>query len=90
VYISARNSEVIHSGEHGLSTGATLADELRDIVGQAGSFSTSVAHVCSYPVGSLKSQLCIRGRDLLYARCTALGIGHRKTQKASGHGNVAT
>ena len=35
----------------------------------------------SYPIGSLKSRLCIRGRDLLYDRCAALDIGHRKTEK---------
>lgn len=36
-----------------------------------------------YPVGSLKSRLCIRGRDLLYNRCAALDIRHRKTGKVS-------
>jgi L-2-hydroxyglutarate oxidase LhgO len=36
-----------------------------------------------YPVGSLKSELCIRGRDLLYKRCEALGIPFKKTQKVS-------
>lgn len=39
----------------------------------------------SYPIGSLKSQLSIRGRHLLYDRCEALGIEHRKTQKVSLH-----
>lgn len=34
-----------------------------------------------YPVGSMKSRLCIRGRDLLYDRCAALDIRHRKTGK---------
>lgn len=39
-----------------------------------------------YPIGSLKSQLCIRGRDLLYERCAALDIRHKKTGKVSGRG----
>ncbi|KAL7422873.1 hypothetical protein Q5752_002170 [Cryptotrichosporon argae] len=34
-----------------------------------------------YPLGSLKSRLCIRGRQLLYDRCGTLDIAHRKTQK---------
>jgi L-2-hydroxyglutarate oxidase LhgO len=34
-----------------------------------------------YPPGSLKSELCIRGRELLYARCEARGIPHRRTGK---------
>lgn len=29
--------------------------------------------------------MCIRGRDLLYQRCEALGIGHRKTQKVKSN-----
>lgn len=36
-----------------------------------------------YPVGSLKSKLCIRGRDLLYDRCAALDIRYKKTGKVS-------
>ncbi|ORY89288.1 FAD dependent oxidoreductase [Leucosporidium creatinivorum] len=34
-----------------------------------------------YPANSLKTSLCIRGRDLLYKRCSAAGIAHRKTGK---------
>ncbi|KAK4688612.1 F-box and WD-40 domain protein CDC4, partial [Tremellales sp. Uapishka_1] len=34
-----------------------------------------------YPIGSLKSELCVRGRQLLYERCDKLGIGYRKTEK---------
>jgi hypothetical protein len=36
-----------------------------------------------YPLNSLKSQYCVRGRELLYERCERLGIGHKKTGKAS-------
>ncbi|PKS08878.1 hypothetical protein jhhlp_003491 [Lomentospora prolificans] len=34
-----------------------------------------------YGRDSLKSELCIRGRELLYALCAEHGIGHRKTGK---------
>ncbi|GAA5878929.1 hypothetical protein JCM3774_000662, partial [Rhodotorula dairenensis] len=34
-----------------------------------------------YPPDSLKTALCIRGRDLLYMRCRRDGIGHRQTGK---------
>lgn len=34
-----------------------------------------------YPAQSLKTQLCIRGRELMYQRCAEAGIGHRQTGK---------
>ncbi|GAA5996734.1 NAD(P)/FAD-dependent oxidoreductase [Rhodotorula paludigena] len=34
-----------------------------------------------YPPDSLKTRLCIRGRDLLYDRCHAHGIGYKNTGK---------
>ncbi|GAA6001429.1 hypothetical protein JCM10207_006662 [Rhodosporidiobolus poonsookiae] len=34
-----------------------------------------------YPADSLKTRLCIRGRDLLYKRCQEHSIGYRNTQK---------
>jgi L-2-hydroxyglutarate oxidase LhgO len=34
-----------------------------------------------YPEGSLKAELCVRGRDLLYARCKRHGIAHRRLGK---------
>lgn len=36
-------------------------------------------------MGSLKSELCIRGRDLLYDRCKVFGIGYSKTEKVRTH-----
>lgn len=36
-----------------------------------------------YPLNSLKSQYCVRGRELLYDRCERLGIGYKKTGKVS-------
>jgi L-2-hydroxyglutarate oxidase LhgO len=34
-----------------------------------------------YPAGSTKARLCVRGRELLYARCKKFGIAHRKLGK---------
>ncbi|GAA6054260.1 hypothetical protein JCM3770_005148 [Rhodotorula araucariae] len=34
-----------------------------------------------YPPASLKTALCIRGRDLLYSRCAEHGIAHKNTGK---------
>ena len=34
-----------------------------------------------YPEGSLKAELCVRGRELLYARCKRHGIAYRKLGK---------
>ncbi|OAX39041.1 pyridine nucleotide disulfide oxidoreductase-like protein [Rhizopogon vinicolor AM-OR11-026] len=34
-----------------------------------------------YPPGSLKTQLCLRGRHLMYERCNKLNIPYRKTGK---------
>jgi D-amino-acid oxidase len=48
--ITARNSEVIHSGIY-------------------------------YTVGSLKAQLCVEGRERLYARCERQGVAHRRLGK---------
>lgn len=34
-----------------------------------------------YPTGSLKAELCVAGREQLYARCEAQGIPHRRLGK---------
>ncbi|MET0310906.1 MAG: NAD(P)/FAD-dependent oxidoreductase [Burkholderiaceae bacterium] len=34
-----------------------------------------------YPQGSLKAQLCVRGKELLYAYCAERGVGHRRCGK---------
>jgi L-2-hydroxyglutarate oxidase LhgO len=34
-----------------------------------------------YPTGSLKAELCVAGREMLYARCEAQGIPHRRLGK---------
>ncbi|KAJ3998615.1 NAD dehydrogenase [Lentinula boryana] len=39
-------------------------------------------HFCIYyPADSLKTRLCLRGRELMYQRCRTLDIPHRKTGK---------
>nr|XP_018259730.1 FAD dependent oxidoreductase [Kwoniella dejecticola CBS 10117]OBR81888.1 FAD dependent oxidoreductase [Kwoniella dejecticola CBS 10117] len=85
---------VIGGGAVGLSVAAGLVntsgrDKTTFLVerrGQLGQETTArnseVIHSgIYYPLGSLKSKLCIRGRDLLYERCKRLGIEHKNTGK---------
>ncbi|WVF68203.1 hypothetical protein IAT40_002968 [Kwoniella sp. CBS 6097] len=85
---------VIGGGVVGLSVAAGLVntsgnDKTTFVVerrGQLGQETTArnseVIHSgIYYPLGSLKSKLCIEGRDLLYDRCKRLGIGYRSTGK---------
>lgn len=82
---------VIGAGVVGLACAATLAsrgDEVLVIerhprVGQeTSSRNSGVIHAgLYYPPGSLKAQLCVEGRELLYARCARMGVAHRKVGK---------
>ncbi|KAK1923130.1 FAD dependent oxidoreductase [Papiliotrema laurentii] len=84
---------VIGGGVVGLAVAAGLVNtcgsrttflvERRGLLGQETTARNSeVIHSgIYYPIGSLKSKLCIRGRDLLYDRCQKLGIDHKQTQK---------
>ncbi|WOO79359.1 L-2-hydroxyglutarate dehydrogenase, mitochondrial [Vanrija pseudolonga] len=85
---------VVGGGVVGLSVAAGLVNtagrdrttfvvERRGLLGQETTARNSeVIHSgIYYPVGSLKSRFCIRGRDLLYKRAAALDIRHRKTGK---------
>ncbi|ODN82916.1 hypothetical protein L202_01166 [Cryptococcus amylolentus CBS 6039] len=85
---------VVGGGVVGLSVAAALVNQTgRDRTtfvverrGQLGQETTArnseVIHSgIYYPVGSLKSRLCIAGRDLLYNRCQRLQIGYKNTGK---------
>jgi L-2-hydroxyglutarate oxidase LhgO len=82
---------IIGGGVIGLACAARLASAGRSVVllerharpGQETSTRNSgVIHAgLYYPPGSLKATLCVAGRQLLYRRCRAQGIGHRQTGK---------
>ncbi|WVO17425.1 hypothetical protein L204_105117 [Cryptococcus depauperatus] len=85
---------VIGGGVIGLSVAAHLVNKvgtgkttfLVERRGQLGQETTArnseVIHSgIYYPRRSLKSQLCIQGRDMLYQRCQELGIGYKQTGK---------
>jgi L-2-hydroxyglutarate oxidase LhgO len=82
---------IIGGGAVGLACAARVASAGRSVVllerharpGQETSTRNSgVIHAgLYYPTGSLKALLCVQGRQLLYQRCRAHGIGHRQTGK---------
>ena len=75
----------------GVACGAALARRGRNVVllerhSQPGQETTArnsqVVHAgLYYPVGSLKAQMCVEGRERLYARCVEHGIPHRRIGK---------
>lgn len=67
---SSRNSEVVHAGEPPLRR--ALVSVSSDDVGFSGLY---------YPPESLKTQLCLRDRHLMYERCDKYNIPYRKTGK---------
>jgi L-2-hydroxyglutarate oxidase LhgO len=82
---------VIGAGVVGLACAAALAHGARDVLvverhGRIAHETTSrnsgVIHAgLYYPTGSLKAELCVAGREMLYARCAERGIAHRRTGK---------
>ncbi|OXG23321.1 FAD dependent oxidoreductase [Cryptococcus neoformans Tu401-1] len=85
---------VIGGGVIGLSVAAALVNQggkdrttfLVERRGQLGQETTArnseVIHSgIYYPLGSVKSRLCIQGRDMLYRRCEQFDIGHKRTGK---------
>jgi L-2-hydroxyglutarate oxidase LhgO len=82
---------VIGAGVVGLACAAELAQRGRSVVvleqasraGQGTSSRNSgVIHAgIYYPTGSLKAELCVEGREQLYARANARGIAHRQLGK---------
>nr|XP_031862525.1 uncharacterized protein CI109_002022 [Kwoniella shandongensis]KAA5529597.1 hypothetical protein CI109_002022 [Kwoniella shandongensis] len=73
---------VIGGGVIGLSVAASLVntagrDKTTFLVERRGQLGQET----TYPLGSLKSRLCIQGRDMLYDRSQRLNIGHKRTGK---------
>ncbi|CAK7220995.1 hypothetical protein SCUCBS95973_004346 [Sporothrix curviconia] len=59
-----------------------LLERHSDIGTETSSRNSEVIHGgLYYGADSLKTQLCIRGRQLLYAFCEQYGVGHRRTGK---------
>ncbi|WVQ87728.1 hypothetical protein IAS59_001455 [Cryptococcus gattii] len=83
---------VIGGGVIGLSVAAALVNkagkdrttflvERRGQLGQETTNSEVIHSGIYYPLGSVKSRLCIQGRDMLYKRCEQFDIGHKRTGK---------
>jgi L-2-hydroxyglutarate oxidase LhgO len=82
---------VVGAGVVGLAVAAALARRGRDVVvlerrariaQETSSRNSQVIHAgIYYPEGSAKARLCVRGRELLYARCRAHGVPHRAVGK---------
>ena len=87
----AVDAVVIGAGVVGLAVGRALALEGRDVIvleknsaigAETSSRSSEVIHAgIYYTPGSLKAQLCVRGRDALYRYCAEKGIPHRRCGK---------
>jgi L-2-hydroxyglutarate oxidase LhgO len=82
---------VIGAGVVGLACARVLAQAGHEVVilesesafGTATSARNSeVIHAgLYYPTGSLRAQLCVRGKQLLYDYCASHGVGHRRCGK---------
>jgi L-2-hydroxyglutarate oxidase LhgO len=82
---------VVGAGVVGLAVARALALagrevmvlEAADAIGtQTSSRNSEVIHAgIYYAKGSLKAQLCVRGRQMLYQYCAERGIGHRRCGK---------
>lgn len=82
---------VIGAGVVGLAVARSLARRGREVIvlEAANSFGTGVSSRNSevihagiyYPRGSLKAQLCVAGRERLYAFCEQFGVEHRRCGK---------
>ena len=92
---------VIGAGVVGLAVARALALAGREVLvleacetfgTQTSSRNSEVIHASIYyPPGSLKSRLCVPGRQMLYDYCAERGIGHRRCGKlivASGAGQI--
>ena len=94
---------IVGAGAVGLACAAALARAGHEVVvlerhpavgRETTSRNSGVIHAgIYYPVGSLKAQTCVEGRELLYARCARDAVAHRKIGKlivATREGERAT
>jgi L-2-hydroxyglutarate oxidase LhgO len=68
----------------GTRTGQTwlVLEEAESFGTQTSARNSEVIHAgMYYPTGSLKAELCVRGKALLYAYCAERGIGHKRCGK---------
>ena len=82
---------VVGAGVVGLAVARALALVGREVLvleaanaigTQTSSRNSEVIHAgIYYPTGSLKAQLCVRGKGLLYAYCKERGVAHRRCGK---------
>ena len=82
---------VVGAGVVGLAVARALALVGREVLvleacnaigTQTSSRNSEVIHAgMYYPTGSLKAELCVRGKALLYAYCVERGIGHQRCGK---------
>ena len=82
---------VIGAGAVGLAIARQLARDGRDVIileknahfgMETSARNSEVVHAgIYYPVGSLKAQLCARGKMLLYEFCESHGVPHRRIGK---------
>jgi L-2-hydroxyglutarate oxidase LhgO len=82
---------VIGAGVVGLAVARKLAQAGREVVvlernerigEETSSRNSEVIHAgIYYPTGSLKSRLCVRGKELLYRFCEARNVPHRRCGK---------
>lgn len=82
---------VIGAGVVGLAVARTLALAGRDVIvlernarigEEISARNSEVIHAgIYYPEASLKAQLCVRGRDLLYEYCAEKGVAHARCGK---------
>jgi L-2-hydroxyglutarate oxidase LhgO len=89
--VEAVDAVVVGAGVVGLAVARALALAGREVVvieretaigTGASSRNSEVMHAgLYYPGGSLKAQLCVAGRDRLYAYCAERGVAHRRCGK---------
>ena len=82
---------VIGAGVVGLAVARALALAGREVLmleacnaigTQTSSRNSEVIHGgMYYPTGSLKAELCVRGKKMLYAYCAERGVGHKRCGK---------